>query len=247
MTRALLLSVCALLLVPIPAEAAKRKTQKKSETTTEVKVEEVGILKNQDVRVVQKNLYAKKGRHEFGFLLSTQPWDAYTAGFMLGFNSTLNPSERLGFELALQGGYGFGNGHYRDVTFLGNSAGGTLTGLGTDAVRQLFGGGANLVFSPIYAKLAWGTRKVIHFDVNFVLGFHAFLAQRLEADEGFAAVIGPTAGLGLKFFLSPKVALKIDLRDNIALERRAYTGKFTARNNFQFGLGLAFYLNPKKG
>lgn len=247
MNRALLLTLSVLLLVPSTGMAAKRKTQKTSATTTEVKVEEIGVLKNQDVRVVQKNLYAKKGRHEFGFLLSTQPWDAYTAGFMLGFNSTLNPSERLGFELAVQGGYGFGNGHYRDVTFLGNSAGGTLTGLGTDAVRQLVGGGANLVWSPVYAKLAWGGRKVIHFDVNLTLGFHAFLAQRLEADEGFAAVIGPTVGVGLKFFLSPKTALKIDLRDNIALETRAYTGKFTARNNFQFGIGLAFYLDPKKG
>ena len=234
----LLLPVLALcLLLPSGAEAAKRKTtKKKKDDTSEVKVEEVGVLRNQDVRVVQKNLYVKRGHHEVGFLLSTQPWDPYTAGLMLGFNLTLNPS-----EIMLQGGYGWGNGHWQDVTFLGNSAGGNLTSLGSDAARQLAGGSVNVVWSPIYAKLAWGRSKVIHFDVYGTLGAHGYLAQRLEADAGFRAVVGPSVGLGLKFFLSPKVALKVDLRDHISIEQRTYSGKVTARNNFQFGLGLAFY------
>jgi outer membrane beta-barrel protein len=96
-------------------------------------------------------------------------------------------------------------------------------------------------WSPIYGKIAWGGRKVIHFDIYATLGAHGFLAQRLEADAGFRALAGPSVGIGFKLFLSPKAALKIDIRDHISLETRTFTGKFTARNNFQLGIGVAFY------
>tara|TARA_Y100001968_G_scaffold265421_1_gene254599 strand:- start:1588 stop:2337 length:750 start_codon:yes stop_codon:yes gene_type:complete len=239
--RLLLPALALALVMPATASAAKRKTTKKADDSSDVTVEEVGVLRNQDVRVVQKNLYVKRGHHEVGFLLSTQPFDPYTAGLMLGFNLTLNPSENLGFEIMAQGGYGWGNGHWQDVTFLGNAAGGNLTSLGSDAARQLVGGSVNVVWSPIYAKLAWGGSKVIHFDIYGTLGAHGFLAQRLEADAGFRGIVGPSVGVGAKLFLSPKVALKLDFRDHISIERRTYSGKVTARNNFQFGIGLAFF------
>ena len=105
-----------------------------------------------------------------------------------------------GFEFAVQGGYGWGTGHWSDVTFLGSAAGGQLTSLGSDSSRQLVGGSANLVWSPIYAKLAWGAHKVLHFDVYATLGGHGFLGQRLEADGGLRAIVGPSVGIGLKFF-----------------------------------------------
>ena len=229
---------------PSPVEAAKRKTKKKATRIEEVKVEEVGVLKNEDVHVVQKMMYAKRGHPEIGFLLSAQPWDAYTFGAMGGFDLTLNATENFGVEVIVQGGYGWANGHHKDVTYLANSAGGAMTALANDAVRQLVGGNVNLVWSPIYAKLAWGSQKVVHFDVYGTLGAHGFLTQRLESED-LAALVGPSVGLGLKFFLSPKAALKIDLRDNISLETRQFTGRFTARNNFQFGLGLAFYPTVK--
>ncbi len=246
MARPLLLALAALLLLPAPAFAAKRKTKKVKEDKTEVKLEEVGVLRNEDVRVVQQNLYVKKGHHEIGFLITTQPWDVYSAGVMAGLDITFNPSENVGVELMVQGGYGWGTGHWRDVTFLGSAAGGQLTSLGSDASRQLVGGSLNLVWSPIYAKLAWGRRHVLHFDVYGTLGAHGYLAQRLEADAGLRGIFGPSIGLGLKFFLSRKVALKIDLRDHISLESRTYTGRFTARNNFQFGIGLSFFTGERK-
>ncbi len=239
-------AVCAALLVPANADAAKRKTTKTTDDTKEVKVEEVGVLANEDIRVVQKMLYTKKGHHEVGFLLSTQPWDAYTGGVMLGLNATLNPSENVGVEFMLQGGYGFANGHYRDVSFLGTNIRGELTGLAADARRQLAGGSMNLVWSPIYAKLAWGTKAVVHFDVYGTLGIHGYLTQQLDVDAKLGGLVGPSLGIGTKFFLSRKVALKVDLRDHISMEVRRYTGKFTVRNNFQFGIGLAFYTGLKK-
>ena len=237
--RSLLLLLALSLLLPVTAEAAKRKTAKSKTETKDVKVEEIGVLQNEDVRVVQKMLYVKKGNHEVGFMVTTQPWNAYVGGVMAGLNVTFNPLEQLGVELAVMGGYGWGNGHWQDVTFLAGET--SLTGLGTDAGRQLAGGYINVVWSPIYGKIAWGGRKVAHFDIYATLGAHGFLAQRLEAEESFRALAGPSVGIGVKLFLSPKAALKIDLRDHISLETRTYTGKFTARNNFQFGIGVAFY------
>jgi outer membrane beta-barrel protein len=244
--RTLLPVIALCLLLPAPATAARRKTKKVKEDTSEVDLSEVGVLRNEDVRVVQKNLYVKKGHHELGFMLTTNPWDPYAAGVMAGFDLTLNPSEIAGIEFMIQGGYGWGNGHWKDITFLGASAGGQLTSLGSDAARSLVGGSINFVWSPIYAKLAWGTRRVLHFDVYGTLGAHGFLAQRLEADGGLRALAGPSIGLGLKFFLSRKTALKIDLRDHISFETRTYTGRFTARNNFQFGIGLSFFTGERK-
>ncbi|MCO4771517.1 MAG: outer membrane beta-barrel domain-containing protein [Deltaproteobacteria bacterium] len=238
--------MCAALLLPASADAAKRKTTKKKDDTKEVKVEEVGILQNDDVRVVQKMKYVKAGNHEIGFLLSAQPWDAYTGGAMLGFDLTLNATENIGVEIMVQGGYGWANGHYRDVSHLGTNIGGELTGLAADARRQIAGGSVNVVWSPIYAKLAWGSQAVVHFDIYGTLGAHGYLNQQLDVEPKFGANYGPSIGLGMKFFLSEKVALKFDVRDHISLEVRKYTGKFTARNNFQVGLGLAFYLGQKK-
>lgn len=243
--RILPIAACAALLLPLPAHAAKRKTSKKKDDTKEVKVEEVGVLADDDVRVVQKMKYVKAGNHEVGFMLTAQPWDAYTGGFMAGFDLTLNATENIGVEIMVQGGYGWGNGHYKDVNFLGTTIGGDLSALSSDARRQLAGGSVNVVWSPIYAKLAWGTKAVVHFDVYGTLGAHGYLNQQLDPDGTLGANFGPSIGLGTKFFLSQKVALKVDLRDHISLETRRYTGRFTVRNNFQFGLGLAFYVGKK--
>jgi len=238
--------LAATILLPGAAYAAKRKTAKTAEKTRDVKVEEIGVLRNEDVRVVQKNLYTKKGHHEIGFLIAGNPFDVYVNGVMAGADITLNLSEKVGVEFIIQGGYGWGNGHWRDVTFLGTASGGQLSSLGSDAARSLVGGNINVVWSPIYAKLAWGTKSVLHFDIYGILGAHGFLAQRLEADAGFRALFGPSAGLGIKFFLSPTVALKLDVRDNISIERRSYTGRITARNNWQVGAGLSFFTGRNK-
>ena len=40
----------------------------------------LGILRNEDVRVVQKNLFTKKGHHEIGFMITTTPLDTYVVG-----------------------------------------------------------------------------------------------------------------------------------------------------------------------
>jgi outer membrane beta-barrel protein len=239
--------LAACLLAPATASAAKRKTDKSATTEKrEVKVEEVGVLRNEDVRVVQKNLFTKKGHHEIGFLISTTPLDTYVVGLHAGLDVTFNPSERLGIELLVQGGYGFANGHYQDISALGEALGGTLTGLASDTARDLFGGGLNLVWSPIYGKFAWGSRKVVRFDVYGTLGGHGYLAQRLDPPtedvaDSLTGHGGPSIGLGVKLHLSQAAALKIDVRDNLSIEQRAFTGDVTVRSVFQIGVGIAFY------
>lgn len=237
----------ACLLAPATAGAAKRKTEKSTTTEKrEVKVEEVGVLRNQDVRVVQKNLFVKKGHHEVGFLISTTPLDTYVVGLHGALDVTFNLGERIGLELLVQGGWGFANGHYQDISGLGESLGGTLTGLASDTARDLVGGGLNVVWSPIYGKLAWGTRKVLRFDIYGTLGAHGYLSQRLDppSEDALDALTGhggPSIGIGMKWHLTQGTALKFDLRDNLSIEQRAYTGDITVRSVFQIGIGLAFY------
>ncbi len=94
--------------------------------------------------------------------------------------------------------------------------------------------------------MAWGTRKVVRFDIYGTIGAHGFLAQRLDpptADiaDSLTGHGGPSIGIGMKWHLSQAAALKFDLRDNLSIEQRAYTGEVTVRSVFQIGVGIAFY------
>ena len=66
---------------------------------------EVGILQDSDVNVVQKMLYSKDGKLEFGGHLGWMPFDTYTTTPLLNITGTLHRSETAAMEVSIGGGY----------------------------------------------------------------------------------------------------------------------------------------------
>ena len=76
---------------------------------------ELGVIRNDDIHVVQKNLYPKTDRTELGVHLGVMPFDAYvwTPNAQLSFNSHM--SESMSVSVVAGGGYGLKTGAYRTM------------------------------------------------------------------------------------------------------------------------------------
>lgn len=91
---------------------------------------------------------------------------------------------------------------------------------------------ANLVWSPVHAKLKIGN-SIIHSDILFMAG-----AGRLFHDS----VQGVTfdAGMALEMYLSKYVTLRFDVRDVIAIQEAVAETRLT--NNIAATAGVAFWI-----
>ena len=96
---------------------------------------DIGALKNRDIKVVQKILYSKKGKFEYGGHLAMMPFDAYTFTGKIDATVGQHLTEDLSWEVALGGGYGFKNSTYEILE--GPSYAITPTRIATLAVSSL--------------------------------------------------------------------------------------------------------------
>ena len=102
----LCLTLAVVMVAALPADAAKRKAAKKRGVEEVLRPEEVGVLKYEDVAVVQKILYPHTGRTELGFHLGGHFFDPYAVGFIAGFDMTHFFKETGGLHVQICGGYG---------------------------------------------------------------------------------------------------------------------------------------------
>lgn len=246
LTRPLVILACAIglsLATATPAAAAKRKTTKQQQQQTEqakATPEEVGVLRQQDVHVVQKQLFTKAGRAEVGFNLSGTWFDPYVVGIQGGFDLNLHKSEQAAFHLEVQGGWGFGNQHHAELT---NDV--FDVSLGTDARRILVGAAGGIQLSPIYAKFSLAGKKVVHNDIYFFIGAAGFLGQGVEPGIGLTPLVGPSLGIGARIWINPKTTLRFDLKDHITIEKRAFSGGVAPVNNLVFTVGVSALTSKK--
>lgn len=188
---------------------------------------DVGVLKNEDIAVVQKLLYSKEERTEFGAYVGWMPFDAYTTTPMAGIHVARHLSETLGFGVQLGGGYSLKNSAYRELE-------GPAYGVSPDAYRYLGSVMLDAQYSPIYAKMSWQGNNVLHHDIYGLLGVGLTVEQAMLPDNSmaFAPTLGP--GIGARIYLSDKSMLKVQLRDDLLLEQRQKTadtqGTFLKQN-----------------
>ena len=188
---------------------------------------DVGVLKKEDIAVVQKLLYSKEGRTEFGGYVGWMPFDAYTTTPMLGIAVARHLSESLGVGVQLGGGYSLKNSAYKELE-------GPAYGVSPDAYRYLGSLMLDAQYSPIYAKMSWQGKNVLHHDIYGLLGVGLTVEQAMLPDNSlaFAPTLGP--GIGARVFLSDKTMLRIQLKDDLLLERRVKTadtqGTFLKQN-----------------
>lgn len=177
---------------------------------------DVGVLRDEDISVVQNLLYPKKDHKEFGFHLGLMPFDAFTLTPLASLSAVLHRSETLGFELSLGGGYGLKNARYRELE-------GPAYAVAPDAYRYLGSALIDAQFSPIYAKMNILGSNVVHHDIYLLGGAGLTVEQSIIPDGDLA--FSPTVGLGLgaRVFLSKEAALRIQLRDDVMVQLREKT------------------------
>ena len=69
---------------------------------------DLGTLRNEEIRVVQKVLYPKKDRMEVGFQFGATAFDPYMKAPKLQLTAAKHNSESLAYEVQIGAGYGIG-------------------------------------------------------------------------------------------------------------------------------------------
>lgn len=200
---------------------------------------DIGVLKNSEVKVVQKMLYRKDGTLELGAMLAVMPFDGYTIAPQLALSGTKHFSDTIGIEAQLGGGYGLENAVYTELA-------GPTYGVAVEAYRYLASAEVDVQYTLAYAKMNLGGKKVVHHDVYLLGGLGATLEQSLLPPGD--VTVSPTlpVGIGTRLFLSKTSLLRLELRDSMMMEHRSQSDTWGFKQNVGIGLGLSLLSGGSK-
>ncbi len=199
---------------------------------------DIGVLKNSEVRVVQKMLYRKEGTMEIGATLGVMPFDGYTITPQLTLSGVKHLSENVGLELQLGGGYGLENAVYTELA-------GPTYQVAVEAYRYLASAEADVQYTLAYAKMNLGGKKVLHHDVYVLGGLGVTLESSLLPAGDLA--IAPTLpiGIGARLYASKTSFIKLELRDSMLVEYRAQSQTWGFKQNVGINVGLSVLTGGK--
>ena len=201
---------------------------------------ELGVIRNDDIHVVQKLAYPKDDRTEIGVHLGVMPFDPYltTPNAQLSFNTHFN--ELTSFSLVAGGGYGFKTGVAKTLES-------PTYGVVPYEYRYLGGVLAGIEYAPIYAKMNLNGAKVVHFDIYGAARGGVNLGMSILPDNAIG--INPTISpaLGTRFFAGPNTAVRVEVRDDLMLERRSITESWHFKQSGNVTVGLTFLSKVKDG
>ena len=153
-------------------------------------------------------------KHEFDLGVGTLPINAYTKGVTLGVAYTYHFSPMWAWEVA-RFVYSFGV-----ATSLRNELVQDFMAEPTRLQAINYFASSSVVVKPLYGKLAFSNRRVVHMEVFFALGlgvgFYTNAAASPTALSGGGLGTprpGFDVGGGLRFFLSERWSLRLDVRD----------------------------------
>jgi outer membrane beta-barrel protein len=197
---------------------------------------DVGVLKQSDIKVVQRLLFPKANRTELSGMVGYMPFDPFlvTPNLQLGY--TKHTSENLAFGATLGGGYGLKNTYYNEL----ESA---TYGIAPDAYRYLASLTGGVEYAPIYAKLNFDSKKVVHYDVYGAGRLGVSFEQSVIPEGGFAVAPTVSLAVGARFFLPNNKAIKFELRDDLLIEHRKLTDSTHLKQNVNLLIGLSM-LSP---
>ena len=176
-------------------------------------------------RGVQERLFQKARRHELSALGGVYAADLLSSSYLVGGAYTYHITEDIGLEAS----FGYTRAKSDVVRIIEDS-------LATDLVREdlpvyLYQG--HLIWTLAYGKLRWFGSRISRFDFNLALGGGI-------TDNRSARGITGSAGLGLKFYPTRYLAVRIDLRDQLLMQELLGESRLT--NNLFATLGLSLFL-----
>ena len=199
---------------------------------------DIGALKNSEVKVVQKMMYSKDDRSEMGVHLGVMPFDGFTFGTQLAGTYGKHSSDRFGWEVQAGAGYGFKTGDYKLLES-------PTYGVAVEAYRYLASVQGTVEYAPIYAKMnAAGT--IFHHDVYVLAGAGLTVEQSVLPSGEFAFAPTVPLGVGARVWLKKGKALRVELRDNLMIERRAQSGTTAFKQNAVVSVGYTTFTKAKK-
>jgi outer membrane beta-barrel protein len=177
---------------------------------------DVGVINNNDVKIVQKMLYPKAGRLEYGGHLGVMPFDAYTLTPTLALTVAKHFREDMGVEAVIMGGYGFKSSTYKELES-------PPYGIAPDAYGFLGSVMADFQWSPIYAKMNVAGKRIFHHDIFVTAGLGGTLEQAIQPDA--SKTVSPTIGasIGFRVFTGKDLAVRVQLRDDLLIQKRVKT------------------------
>ena len=200
---------------------------------------DIGVLKNEDIQVVQNLLYPKANKTELSFQLGVMPFDAFLTTPNLQVGLDLHQSESVALSFALGGGYGLERAISRQLqspTF----------GVAGYAYRYLGSALGGMTYSPWYGKVAVSGKKVVHYDIYGALRGGVTLEQSIFPDGAIAVSPTVSPAIGFRFFTSEKLAIRCEFRDDLMVQRRKLTEKWYFKQNLNVGLGISLLSGGSK-
>ncbi|PTL82302.1 outer membrane beta-barrel domain-containing protein [Vitiosangium sp. GDMCC 1.1324] len=156
------------------------------------------------VSAVQERLY--RMNHELTLGVGVLPADAFYKGLIGSLGYTYHFSDSFAWQVG-RGSYSYNlKTSLREQLERDFNASPTSSAF-EDQVQWMVG--SDLVWSPIYGKMAISNRSVVHFTA-FLLG--GATVMKLERADGFRPAIN--LGLGLRVFTSQNVSFRLDVTNN---------------------------------
>lgn len=168
-----------------------------------------------EVKVIQKRLFMKDGRHEFGVFFGTIPNDEFLMYYPLGLRYNYYFSEDIGIEL-------FGSYLIEQQSDLADFLSDRESGFGIAIKTHLpqilvWTAGLEGLWSPIHGKIGVFTTKLAHFDWHLALGAGAIGTTVSTREEGgdrkSKTDVAGNIGTGLRFYLADWAALRLEYRN----------------------------------
>jgi outer membrane beta-barrel protein len=251
MHRALTLrSLAVLMSVSLTAPAFAAEAEKKAADEKKEKEEETAKAARASladkIPPISGNLWAKKGRFEItpnvGFSLGDAFFQKYAFGLKLNYHFYES------FAVGLHGSYAVSTpGSAVSVCKSDNSCSSpTMDDLKDVPGKVSLLAGLDLNFSPIYGKVNVLAEKVLHFDVSVLAGVD--LVQYMQPGGSDTFTVGGHVGIGQRYFITPMLVLRIELRDYIYSSKIVRLGDSDSKieNQLMLDIGLSFLLGGSR-
>jgi len=209
-----------------PGEKAEAK---KAEKATKEK-KSVEVLEDR-IKSVQRKAFLKRRRWEITPLVCLSLNDAFYQKIGGGASIAYHLADSLGIEFQAV----YVGTIQTDMVGYFQQANEALPRV--SELRYYFMG--NILWSPIYGKLSLFTGEIVHFDAYLIGGFGM---ARTETGNKLASNIG----LGLRYFVTSWLVVKLEVRDLIYTETLKLDVQRTEfsdiQNHVMIGAGVSFFL-----
>ncbi|MBI5549668.1 MAG: outer membrane beta-barrel domain-containing protein [Deltaproteobacteria bacterium] len=228
-----------------PAAGWAADAEKKAEKEAEEAAQEKRPSLADKIAPVSGNLFLKSGRFEITPNVGFSLGDAFFQKYAFGLKLNYHLAESI--SVGLHGAYALATpGGAVSVCRSDGCRSPEMDDLQNVPGKVSMLAGLELGFSPIYGKVNVIAEKVLHFDIAVVGGID-LVNYAAPVGQG-TFTVGGHLGLGQRFFITPSVTLRVELRDYI------YSGKTVqlsdsdskVENQLMLDIGVSFFLGGSK-